>query len=600
MSIEEYLVRTDPFRFTTSPNPLPYPLRLRPARSASSRRLKGSIRRYAGSSVLGVSPDTCFLSGTSTRLGIPAVVGTAMGVMSRSRRYVLTFMMMMMVKTQLTFSAIVDDIQSILIFPLNANNGYRDGELNNVAVEVVSPRDCFQPSIFPIPPDDPTVAIYRLVRDEEADATIVVIRLLQIKPMPGRSFRLKMEDDCRPIMGVSIGVASEGDGNGKEEGGGGAGTLGGFVTLKIGDTIYKGILTSYSAVRSSSSKASTHADRHGSSQTRTRVHYLATKDVKETKEDMERLLKALTQRLDKLRQEKHNREIAQRTKPLPDLDDKINDTQAMIDSCLKMLNKVRDMPRELGEVLVSSSGKSVDGKHILDWAFVELSSCGQQRDGDQIFRPNILPRVPESQHPHVHTRDQWQYYIGAGFPARGFRQIITGARYFKCGRTTEITAGVCNGVEAYVHCRWSDSDSNAEADCLRYNDDDLHNRNKVTTKRLSSESSNHCHHYTSEFIILSKKQKTWIDGTPYSQQTSFCAPGDSGSLIIHQDGSICGLLYGEVTGWCGPGDDDTGNLYVGAGVVSCMSKVMASIEQSTIRLDASGNRIAGPAELGLL
>lgn len=73
------------------------------------------------------------------------------------------------------FSAIVDDIQSILIFPLNANNGYRDGELNNVAVEVVSPRDCFQPSIFPIPPDDPTVAIYRLVRDEETDATIVVI-----------------------------------------------------------------------------------------------------------------------------------------------------------------------------------------------------------------------------------------------------------------------------------------------------------------------------------------------------------------------------------------------------------------------------------------
>lgn len=150
------------------------------------------------------------------------------------------------------------------------------------------------------------------------------------------------------------------------------------------------------------------------------------------------------------------------------------------------------------------------------------------------------------------------------------------------------------------NCRWSDSDSDAEADCLRYNDDDLHNRNKVTTKRLSSESSNHCHHYTSEFIILSKKQKTWIDGTPYSQQTSFCAPGDSGSLIIHQDGSICGLLYGEVTGWWGPGDDDTGNLYVGAGVVSYMSKVMASIEQSTIRLDASGNRGADPAELGLL
>jgi len=106
MSIEEYLVRTDSFRFTTSPNPLPYPLRPRLARSASSRRLKGSIRRYAGSSVLGVSPDTCFLSGTSTRLGIPAVVGTAMGVMSRSRRYVLTFMMMMMVKTQLRASLV--------------------------------------------------------------------------------------------------------------------------------------------------------------------------------------------------------------------------------------------------------------------------------------------------------------------------------------------------------------------------------------------------------------------------------------------------------------------------------------------------------------
>ena len=265
-----------------------------------------------------------------------------------------------------------------------------------------------------------------------------------------------------------------------------------------------------------------------------------------------------------------------------------------------MLNKVRDMPRELGEVLVSSSGKSVDGKHIIDWAFVELSSCGQQRDGDQIFRPNILPRVPESQHPHVHTRDEWQYYIGAGFPARGFRQIIPGARYFKCGRTTEITAGVCNGVEAYVTVAGV-----IPILMLRQTAFDIMmmaftTENKVTTKRLSSESSNHCHHYTSEFIILSKKQKTWIDGTPYWQQTSFCAPGDSGSLIIHQDGSICGLLYGEVTGWWGPGDDDPGNLYVGAGVVSYMSKVMASIEQSTIRLDASGNRGADPAELGLL
>lgn len=135
--------------------------------------------------------------------------------------------------------------------------------------------------------------------------------------------------------------------------------------------------------------------------------------------------------------------------------------------------------------------------------------------------------------------------------------------YLKCGRTSNVTVGICNGVEQY--CNWTD------ADRLRYV-----NGNEITTSKG----------YTEEFVIMSKKQ-----GIAAYTQSSFCRPGDSGSFVIDKKGHICGLLYGQVTGWCGQADPDTGSIYIGAGLVSCMSKVQASIQHKLTRSDTFGNII---------
>lgn len=105
---------------------------------------------------------------------------------------------------------------------------------------------------------------------------------------------------------------------------------------------------------------------------------------------------------------------------------------------------------------------------------------------------------------------------------------------------------------------------------------------------------------TEEFVILSKR-KTGV-AVNHARQATFCSsPGDSGSFIINRLGEVCGLLYGEVPGLCGPDNADprTGRLHVGAGLVSCMTHVLPSLEEKTTCLDQLGRRIHGPAVLEL-
>lgn len=49
----------------------------------------------------------------------------------------------------------------------------------------------------------------------------------------------------------------------------------------------------------------------------------------------------------------------------------MNGIQMLLNADRKMLEKVEAMTEELRQVLVSS-GRAVDGRHILDWAVVEL------------------------------------------------------------------------------------------------------------------------------------------------------------------------------------------------------------------------------------
>lgn len=198
--------------------------------------------------------------------------------------------------------------------------------LQQIPIEVLNPEKCFQPSLFAIHPNDPTVTIYRHIRDdiaqalrnaigigwqalclfvvgiteEKANPAIVVTvqpttvydwarlegiinsHLIRYKPrdmtiniefLPGYCQELPPWENTS-MTGESFAHRMAADchpemgcsiGVGGEEGGG---TLGGFVRLEVGDKIHKGFTTNYHVIRPPRQAAAgikRQADRYGSS-----------------------------------------------------------------------------------------------------------------------------------------------------------------------------------------------------------------------------------------------------------------------------------------------------------------------------------------------
>lgn len=87
---------------------------------------------------------------------------------------------------------------------------------------------------------------------------------------------------------------------------------------------------------------------------------------------------------------------------------------------------------------------------------------------------------------------------------------------------------------------------------------------------------------TRELIIMSYDKDKEVH-----VQTPFSDPGGSGSFVVDSFGVICGLMYGEHTGLCGTRYD------CGAGLVTSMSDVNASVARNTTLKDTKGKEVAG-------
>ncbi len=157
---------------------------------------------------------------------------------------------------------------------------------------------------------------------------------------------------------------------------------------------------------------------------------------------------------------------------------------------------VEKMPIPLGRVLVSSgSGVTVAGgeAHIMDWAFVEINKGSAGLIGtNAIPRPDSKFKMPED--------------FGVGtkvltFPGRAsrFSEMVAGEGYFKAGRTTGLTSGICNGAEAHVPSQH-----------VRYDDE-----GKRTIVRVNGKA-------TKEYAL--------VEGVREEDQKSVSRPGDSGPL----------------------------------------------------------------------
>ena len=152
-----------------------------------------------------------------------------------------------------------------------------------------------------------------------------------------------------------------------------------------------------------------------------------------------------------------------------------------------------------------------------------------------------------------------------------FSRVKPGRWYFKVGRTTELTSGICNGVEAWVKpsnqhtlfdAKGAVKEIRRSGRILETDQDGrlVYDENGKPKEKAGGKA----YYYSSEWVIINGS----IDPESFRTQQEFCAPGDSGSLIIDEAGGVAGILWGELTGFCGP--RDRRRPYVGAGLVTCI------------------------------
>jgi hypothetical protein len=594
LSIEAYAYRSDPYRSTTITDPLPYPLLARPA----SQEIIDKVMTHRNT-IWEILTQHGF-----PRNGILTVHDISKPGYPGGEAPVTTF------RVLYAFSAAIPRVigpakDEIYDF-LQANKIY------GVEVEIVHLDLCFRPSLFAISPQDPTVTAYEASREkilgllqehlrsswkslclfyvgrtrEKAQPTIVImvkpraffdwseleskIRValgsgheINVEFLPGElgmlpeqedngvSFLDRMAPDGRPEMGCSIGVVGEV----------GGGTMGGFLTLTLGGFTHRGFMTNYHVIRPCSNANEAiikKADRFGSSpfatdETHCDVLYLAVKDRQATLQQANETLTETRDQLRNLEQARQSREIAMARIP-PGLQMQIDDAKNRIVSYENKQAAVQAMPEVLGKVLVSS-GNVLFNNRIVDWAFVELDD----QVADAIFQANKMPDIPASKRPNQYGLSG-SLMISTGQPLTEFGELVKGEYYFKVGRTTGLTTGICNGVK--THCHWDDDER------VRY--DERGNQVDMAPD------------ITEEYILVRQSL-----GQGVLEQDAFCKPGDSGSFIIDRFGRICGLLYGAAKAFNGPPGRE--EFYFYAGLAMTIPDVLKTISIKTTPRYAHGN-----------
>jgi hypothetical protein len=565
MDIESFLFETEPFRSVLSPIVLPLPVSRDRGPQALEQQIE-KIRHFLEKDLYCYDlKDFDILVHDISKAGYPG-----------GETPVTTLCVYVNEDCHVSFGRIRDALHRTLILH----------DLQNLPIEVVSLCQWTALSKFVISPNDPAINLYKSTREALADLVFgalgdrclmlglfrvgpyeersVPVILCIVKPrtqsnwsqlvtdvhqlidpalkfqlLPGHygdlmdasnggsdgiSFDDRLDKECTPEMGFSIGRMGDS----------GAGTLGGFASLRIGNNCHHGFLTCHHVV--APLNASKEVDCRGfryidAAHRKPEIGYLAPEDVQET----EGCLKVCRQQaLDALESIRSRVLAGMRDTPKA----KANQEE-ILDSCNQKLARISQMPLSLGRVLLSSgktvcSRESSNRARILDWAFVEIREYQAKENTE--FR-NVMPKVPWS----LSNEYQVKIVKGEDRPLSGLKGMEPGQWYFKQGRTTAITTGLCNGLEVYV----SQSGTRYDLD------------GNLVEPRPG---------YTEEWVILGKKRST--EGTT---EVPFCEPGDSGATIINSSGEVCGILYGEITGLCGR------NMYVRAGLVTCMTDVVSSM-----------------------
>lgn len=564
LKIEEYLYSIDAYRVTTAPFPLPYPLKLESAPRdltdqfrANWHAIREMLHEQGFHDNWELFPVNLskpgYLAGHPPR---PTVMAHVKGPCSR-------------------LAPFRDHLNRFLV----AKGIFAD-------VEVVDVDNCYQPGFFAIPPSHPAVEVYEKIRPQllkqlrtqipfewtsltlallgrelyAASPSIVVtvnqqsshnwfdllawVRALvsrnspsglaiNVDFIPGRfdsspkhftpsqgenevlgkhQFKSCGADGLFPL-GLSIG----------ESGQSRAGTMGGLVNFTLNGQTYKCGITNHHVIQPtvSGNEVDSRANQFGVpiSQTdklSTRMEVFASNDVAATVLFVDEEVAEVETTVAGLEETALRAELKHGKVP--------ETLQVVLESTrenLACLTKVRallsQLPLPLGNVLCSS-GQGVWEGRLQDWALIELSNealalMEPTVDMDRVWR--MIDRSPPS--PALVAARAAEQVI---FPEKRFGQIVPGKWYTRTGRTS-VVSGIANGV--HVCMNWTANDM------IRYD--------------LSGSAVTMEHSETEEHLIIAQTEQSM----PMSQM--FGLPGDSGSLLLDQHGTICGLYYGNVTRW---------------------------------------------------
>ncbi|KAJ5816176.1 hypothetical protein N7447_008409 [Penicillium robsamsonii] len=355
------------------------------------------------------------------------------------------------------------------------------------------------------------------------------------------SFKDRLTPNSVPRMGYSVGI--EGNNN--------VGTLGGFVTLTHDGVVRRGFLTNYHVIRPSESKDNARflqdLDRYGSSPARRlkrviRIECLARMDRDVTLARLDFFLNALRKQYSEFSAKVQERELIGAT-PHCRLLEWIANYDSHMEKLLPQHTAVERMPHVLGEVKFVS-GQQLRDSQVLDWAFVQLSKDAEE----QCFGPNRMFSIPSTFLPQELIPPCPPMVIQEHSVLNEFGSLRAGDYCMKNGRTTGVTAGICNGPKAY--CKWESSS--------RYNPSGV----QVDMDTAATE----------EFIIVTEESDL------HHPSRAFCENGDSGSFILNTYGAVTGLLWGGV-------------VYqdLNVGLASSMSDILRSIEE----------KVGGPVSVDL-
>ncbi|KAL9123616.1 MAG: hypothetical protein Q9217_006968 [Psora testacea] len=362
--------------------------------------------------------------------------------------------------------------------------------------------------------------------------------------LPGCSFKGNLHP--LPIIGSSIGVVGET----------GGGSLGGFVSWTHGDNTQQGFITNSHVVEpthSTNEQSKTYFYEYGvapflaaDEACRATVQYPSLNDSRKTRCHLAQEIRVRREYVEKLLKDKEERDMLGK-KTFPAHEYTLNVAQERLQQDLKEAQIGISFPREIGRTWWASGRAVTEANRIMDVALVEIIDPELQihsRDN------NYIPKYDDSCFEASKPRDYWRSLktqtkdgILPGERLIGTGDLIKGQWYFKVGRTTGVTTGICHGTEAYVQLE-------EEGHWTRYDE----GGQKVSYEKLT---------YTQEQVILNAKSD---DNPADTQQGDFMKVGDSGSLLIDVKGAVVGLLFGQIRGYVGPSKHYSSN----AGLVCTM------------------------------